>query len=134
MQHKSKQLKNNNPLHMFSFSNKYRHSRFLSSVCAGGGLGRGLLAAISPHDVGSSCAQRHQRRAGKSERLHERNKHRNKSGQLNIEKLDQVSFSELLNLSIKIIYMYFKAFLLNLWNILNISACDLLFTCTSAEI
>jgi hypothetical protein len=46
----------------------------------------------------------------------------------------QFSISELLYLSIKIIYMYFKAFLLNLWNILNTSACDLFFTCMSAEI
>lgn len=49
-------------------SDKYRHSRFLLSVCAGGGLGGELLAAISPHDVGSGRTQCHQRRAGQTKR------------------------------------------------------------------
>jgi hypothetical protein len=80
---KSRHLRNKNALHILAFSDKYRHSWLLLSICAGGGLGRELLAAISPHDVGSSCAQCHQRRAGQTKRLQETNEHRRKSGSLN---------------------------------------------------
>lgn len=81
---KSKHLRNNTALHMFALSDKYRHSRFLLSVCAGGGLGRELLAAISPHDVGSRRAYCHQRRAGQTKRLQETKEHQQKSGSLNM--------------------------------------------------